>query len=109
MTSSEPERTSARAVGHERRRTFEEWCPGADGGTRWEPRRHRIDGSRQHLDEPTSAVDVDEGLAPSGVEHGEPERQVVEHFVGDDDAIEQLRRKVDTGFDPVRMTLALHR
>ena len=44
----------------------------------------------EHLDRAAAGVDVDEGLPPSAVVHGEAEGQVVEQLVGDDDAGERL-------------------
>ncbi len=71
--------------------------------------RHRLDGCRQQLDEPTVGADVDEGLAPTGVEHGETKRQVVEQLVGDHHAVDPLLGHRRDGLDALRVTRALTR
>ena len=45
------------------------------------------------------SIDVDERLAPSVVEHGEPEREVVEQLVGDDHAVDRTGREIGTRLD----------
>ena len=88
-------------------RGVEQRGPGAVRRSRGEYRRTRIERRREHLAERAVGPDHHERLPPPGVEHAQPERDVVEQLVGDDHAVERALGQVGPRLDAGGVMLTL--